>query len=137
MDQCLESHYRQHGGEKLDRFRDSPDITLGRKKRFDSQPLSYDFPHLPPIKFFDRSDFSWLDSIEAATDDIRDEFPEALQMEAGFAPYTTYPIGVPRNQWVEFGNVSSRARGYRARRGCSTTPSNMRRGMTVASCALR
>lgn len=104
MDQYLESHYRQRVGEKLDRFRDSLDLTLGRKKRFDSQPLIYHFPHLSPIEFFDRGDFPWLDSFESATDEIRDEFLRVLQMEEGFAPYITYPNDVPLNQWAELNN---------------------------------
>lgn len=104
MDQYLESHYRQRVGEKLDRFRDSLDLTLGRKKRFDSQPLIYHFPHLSPIEFFDRCDFPWLDSFELATDEIRDEFLRVLRMEEGFAPYLTYPNDVPLNQWAELNN---------------------------------
>lgn len=104
MDQYLKSHYKECQGEKLNRFQDSVDIMLGRKKRFDSQPLIYHFPHLPPIEFFDRSDFPWLDPIEAATDDIRNEFLQVLQTEEGFAPYITYPTDVPLNQWAELNN---------------------------------
>jgi aspartyl/asparaginyl beta-hydroxylase (cupin superfamily) len=104
MDQFLESHFNEFAGEKLNRFRDSLDIMLGRKKRYDSQPMLYHVPHLAPIEFFDREDFPWLDPIEAATDDIRNEFLEVLRMEEGFAPYITYPDDVPLNQWAELNN---------------------------------
>ena len=104
MDQYLDSHYRQYSGEKLDRFRDSLDFMLGRKKRFDSQPMLYYVPQLTPIEFFDRGDFPWLDLIEAATDEIRNEFLQVLDVDEGFTPYITYPADVPLNQWVELNN---------------------------------
>ena len=104
MDQYLEAHFKQYEGEKLNRFRDSLDIMLGRKRRFDSQPMLYHFPQLVPIAFFDRSEFPWLDAIEAATDEIRNEFLGVLQSEEGFAPYITYPTDAPLNQWAELNN---------------------------------
>lgn len=104
IDQFLELHYQRFEGEKLDRFRDSLDIMLGRKKRFDSQSLVYHFPQLAPIAFFERCDFPWLDAIETAANDIRDEFLQVLQLEEGFAPYITYPKDVPLNQWAELNN---------------------------------
>ena len=36
------------------------------------------FPYLPVIEFYERSDFPWLASIEAATDDIREELVSVL-----------------------------------------------------------
>jgi aspartyl/asparaginyl beta-hydroxylase (cupin superfamily) len=54
------------------------------------------FPRLAPIEFYDRKDFPWLDAIEAATDDIREELlnvlsdgPEAL------TPYVSHPEALP------------------------------------------
>ncbi|MEO8383699.1 MAG: aspartyl/asparaginyl beta-hydroxylase domain-containing protein [Betaproteobacteria bacterium] len=107
MDQFLESHFQEFAGEKLNRFRDSLDIMLGRKKRYDSQPMLYHVPHLAPIEFFQREDFPWLDPIEAATDVIRDEFLAALQADDGFVPYITYADDVPLNQWAELNNSPS------------------------------
>jgi aspartate beta-hydroxylase len=104
MDQYLEDHYKQFQGEKLNRFRDSLDMMVGRKKRFDSQSMLYHFPQLVPIEFFERSEFPWLDAIEAATDDIRREFLHVLELEEGFAPYITYPTDAPLNQWAELNN---------------------------------
>lgn len=104
MDHYLENSYKQFVGEKLNRFRDSLDIMLGRKRRFDSQPMLYHFPQLVPIEFFERSEFPWLDSIEAATDEIRNEFLQVLEQEEGFGPYITYPTDAPLNQWAELNN---------------------------------
>jgi aspartyl/asparaginyl beta-hydroxylase (cupin superfamily) len=104
LDQFLEQQYKDHAGENLKRFRDSVDIMLGRKKRYDSQSVTYHFPNLAPIEFFDRADFRWLDPIEAGTDAIRDEFLRVLATEEGFTPYISYPDDVPQNQFAELNN---------------------------------
>ncbi|MEO8304256.1 MAG: aspartyl/asparaginyl beta-hydroxylase domain-containing protein [Betaproteobacteria bacterium] len=104
LDQFLESHLGQFAGENLKRFRESVDILVGRKKRYDSRSMIYHFPNLAPIPFFDRADFPWLDPIEAGTDAIRNEFLEVLATEEGFTPYITYPPDVPHNQWAELNN---------------------------------
>ena len=104
LDAFLEPHYAQFAGENLKRFRDSVDIIIGKKKRFDSKSLIYHYPNLAPIEFFDRAEFPWLDAIEAATDEIREEFLAILRADEGFVPYITYPPDVPHNQWVELNN---------------------------------
>jgi aspartyl/asparaginyl beta-hydroxylase (cupin superfamily) len=102
--QHLEPYYRNFAGEPLSRFRDSLDIMVGKKKRYDSRSELYHFPRLAPIEFFERGDFPWLDPIEAATDAIRDEFIALLNTEEGFTPYISYPQGVPHNQFAELNN---------------------------------
>ncbi len=104
LDQRLEAGLREFAGEDLKRFRDSVDIMVGRKRRFESQSAIYHYPQLAPVEFFRREDFSWLDSVEAATDGIREEFLAVLAQEEGFTPYVTYPADVPKNQWVELNN---------------------------------
>jgi aspartyl/asparaginyl beta-hydroxylase (cupin superfamily) len=104
LDAFLDKHYQQFSGEDLRRFRTSVDIMVGRKKRFDSQPVTFFYPQLAPIEFFDRKDLPWLDAVEAATDAIRDEFLAVLNAEEGFTPYISYPEGVPVNQFAELNN---------------------------------
>ena len=104
LDEYLEPHFAEFAGENLKRFRDSVDIMVGRKRRFDSKSLIYHYPNLAPVEFFDRTEFPWLDPIEAATDEIRDEFLAILAAEEGFTPYITYPSDVPHNQWAELNN---------------------------------
>jgi aspartate beta-hydroxylase len=104
IDGYLESHFSRFAGENLKRFRDSLDIIVGRKKRYDSRSESYHFPSLAPIEFFERADFPWLDAMEAATDDIRDEFLAVLATEEGFTPYISYPKDLPSNQFAELNN---------------------------------
>ena len=100
----LDARYRDHAGEKLQRFRDSLDIMLGRKKRYDSHSVVYHYPGLASIEFFERSEFPWLEALEAATDAIRDEFLAVLAAEEGFTPYISYPEDVPQNQFAELNN---------------------------------
>ena len=104
LDQHLDSYYQTFASENLTRFRDSLDIMVGRKRRYESRSEIYHYPGLAPVEFFDRANFPWLDRIEAAADEIRDEFLEILRAEEGFTPYITYPPGVPLNQWAELNN---------------------------------
>ena len=70
-----------------DRFRQSFDIMLGKKKVYFQQPRIYFFPELPQIQFYDRNDFPAFDKVEAATADIRAEMMEVLQDASAFRPY--------------------------------------------------
>jgi len=51
---------------------------LQRRQIYRQQPTFMYFPYLPTIEFYERGDFPWLDSIEAATDDIRAELINVL-----------------------------------------------------------
>lgn len=104
LDGFLEQQYRQHAGEDLGRFRESIDIMVGRKRRYDSESMLYHYPGLLPQAFLPRADFPWLDAIEAGTDAIRDEFLQVLEAEQDFVPYLTYPDDVPHNQFAELNN---------------------------------
>ena len=78
------------------RFAQSLDIVLGRKRIYLQQPRYYYFPGLPQIQFYERKDFPWMDELEAATDDIRDELIEVLKDEGAFHPYVTGDANRPR-----------------------------------------
>lgn len=78
------------------RFNQSVDLLLGKKQRYIQQPNSYFFPELPQVQFFDRSDFPWLDAVEAATQAIRSELVEVLKDHAAFAPYVEGDLRRPR-----------------------------------------
>ncbi len=93
-------------GEKVERFRTSVDIMLGRKRRFEARPMTFFYANLPAIEFFDRGLFPWLDAFEASTDVLREEFLGILGMEASLVPYVNYAPDVPLNQWAELNNSS-------------------------------
>ena len=104
MDRFLEPYFQDFAGERLNRVRNSLDIMVGRKRRYDSMPMTHFYPGLPAIEFFERDEFPWLDGFEAATGEIRDEFLAVLDAEEGFTPYITYSEDMPLNQWVELNN---------------------------------
>jgi aspartyl/asparaginyl beta-hydroxylase (cupin superfamily) len=104
IDSTLEPHFKDGDDKGLERFRLSVDILLGRKQRFDPQPMRYFMPQLPVVEFFERSQFPWLDKVEQATDAIRDEFlavVEADGQSAGIVPYISYGADQPVAQWKE------------------------------------
>jgi len=107
LDQNLARVYEQFGAAPLDRFRDSLDILVGRKRRYQSQPSIFYYPGLPTIEFFDRALFPWLDGFEADTAAIADEFHNVLRADAGFEPYINYASDVPVNQWAELNHNPS------------------------------
>ena len=104
LDGFLEDHYKQMSGENLQRFRESVDIMVARKRRYDSQSMVFHYPGLLPTPIFPRARFPWLDAIEAGTDVIRDEFLRVHAADRGFTPYLTYPPDVPHNQFAELNN---------------------------------
>ena len=69
------------------RFAQSVDLMTGRKQLYLQQPRFYYFPELPQRQFYDRAEFPWLDVVEAATADIREELQAVLEEEGAFTPY--------------------------------------------------
>lgn len=76
------------------------DLALGRRQTFVNRCEGLYYPFLPADEFFDGRHFPWLNEIEAATDDIRNEL-EALLADPGEAlrPYVRMDLGVPENKW--------------------------------------
>ena len=111
LDAFLEPQLKALAGENLTRFRDSLDIMLGRKRRYDSQPAMFHYQGLAPVSFFERADFHWLDAFEAATGEIRDEFLAVMGADdgaqAGFSPYINYGDDQPLAQWAELNRSPS------------------------------
>lgn len=64
------------------------------------QPSHFHYPGLPPVEFHDRGRFPWLEELEAATAEIREEFEALIASEAAeLVPYIQYPDDVPLRQW--------------------------------------
>jgi aspartyl/asparaginyl beta-hydroxylase (cupin superfamily) len=80
------------------RFAQSLDILFGHRRIYVQEPRNYYFPGLPQVQFYPRADFPWLDAIEAATDDIREELRAVLREDGAFAPYVQSAPGRPRPQ---------------------------------------
>jgi aspartyl/asparaginyl beta-hydroxylase (cupin superfamily) len=93
----------RHRQEPLHRF-DRCLATLVQKKRiYRQQPSFMYFPQLAAIEFYERGDFPWLDSIEAASADIRAELIDVLAEDrATLEPYVTHGTGQSVEQkWRE------------------------------------
>ncbi len=93
----LDSEYRGFLLKKLEdegvdltssslRFRQSLDILFGDADIHYQQPRRFYFPALPQIQFYEREDFDWVESIEAATNTIRNELQAVLADTSHFSP---------------------------------------------------
>lgn len=81
-----------------ERFAQSLDILFGRRRIYVQEPRNYFFPGLPQVQFYPRAGFPWLDAVEAATDDIREELRAVMREDSAFAPYVQSVPGRPRPQ---------------------------------------
>ena len=89
-----------HGGGSYRRVDKCMRALAGQSHRYYPQPTFMYFPEIPAVEYFDRSDFPWLDAVEAATEEIRAELTAVLMSDrAGLEPYIAYPDGVPLDQW--------------------------------------
>jgi aspartyl/asparaginyl beta-hydroxylase (cupin superfamily) len=95
----------RYAGVPLGRFDRCLAILLRKQPVYRQQPTFMYFPNLPVIEFHERGDFPWLDSIEAATDDIRAELVKVLREEsAKLQPYISLPDTSPLRQWKDLNN---------------------------------
>jgi aspartate beta-hydroxylase len=112
LDERLAAVRAQHGNTSFGRVDHCLEILTGRRTRYNPEPTFMYFPEIPAVEFFGRSEFPWLDAIEAATDDIRTELTTILVADrAGLEPYIAYPDGVPLDRWREL-NKSRRWSAY-------------------------
>src|SRR5882762_9607904 len=88
LEQELASARQQHAGADQQRYDACRDVFLRKRRVYTHEPKGILFPYLPAIEFFRREDFPWLDTLEAATEDIAAEALAALAGDrAGFTPY--------------------------------------------------
>jgi len=83
-------------GATSPRFEQSLDILVGRRKIHFQEPRQFFFAELPQIQFYSRAQFAWLDRVEAATDEIRDELKAVMRDARAFAPYVQTVPGRPK-----------------------------------------
>ena len=102
LEQRLTELRARHAGERLGRFDQCLATLLHKQPIYRQQPSFLHFPGLPAIEFYERGDFPWLDSIEAATAAIRAELLDVLADGAAILrPYVELAEGVPLDQWRE------------------------------------
>lgn len=74
-------------GSSSRRFGQALDILFGRADIYFQQPRRFYFPGLPQIQFYEREDFEWAGTVEAAAGDIRAELETVLTDPSRFTPY--------------------------------------------------
>ncbi|MFI4933786.1 MAG: aspartyl/asparaginyl beta-hydroxylase domain-containing protein [Caulobacterales bacterium] len=84
---------------RVDMFRDQ---IAGKRKIYQQEPVTFHYPGLPAIEFYDREEFDWLEGLESHTAAMREEFLAAMAEDGDLTvPYIDYPDGVPLDQWAE------------------------------------
>ena len=78
LEERLTTLRARHADQSLRRFDRCVATLVQRERIYRPQPSFMYFPYLPAIEFYERSEFPWLASIEAATDDIREELLSVL-----------------------------------------------------------
>ncbi|MGY0636350.1 MAG: aspartyl/asparaginyl beta-hydroxylase domain-containing protein [Paraglaciecola chathamensis] len=74
-------------GKVSQRFDEALDISFGKKEIFLQQPTRFYFPGLPQRAFYERSEFPWLNALEAKTPQIKSELQTMLTGSEQFSPY--------------------------------------------------
>ena len=83
--------------KRIERFRNN---VIGRTRPFPSTPTHFHFPELAVREFHPRELFSWLDQLEAATDELAAELKTVMAAErAELVPYIQYDEHLPLAQW--------------------------------------
>ena len=101
LERELASVRQRHAGADQQRYDACRDVFLRKRRVYAHDPKGILFPYLPAIEFFRREDFPWLDTLEAATEDIAAEALAALAGDrAGFKPYVDFPASAPIDQWA-------------------------------------
>jgi aspartate beta-hydroxylase len=103
LESFLETHLQtaraRLAGEPMGRFDKSLATFLQKRRVYRPQPTFLYVPELPAIEFFPRQDFPWLDEIEAAADDIREELISVLADGSQvLEPYIALPA-TPDEKW--------------------------------------
>jgi aspartyl/asparaginyl beta-hydroxylase (cupin superfamily) len=84
---------------RMARFRGN---IVRRTRPYHSQPTDFHYPGLREREFHEREDFPWLETLEAATASIAEDFHRVMAAErAELVPYIEYPDDVPLRQWAE------------------------------------
>lgn len=113
LDRVMDPIEEEYGRDAMARLRKGARMFTGMEPLVFAHPLwrpgLFYVPDLPPVMFFQPSEFPWANEAEAATESVRSEF---LQLQAtldgGFTPYVTHPEGSnAANTWRAVNNSMS------------------------------
>lgn len=135
LDQQMAAAAEGLAPEELARFWHTLDIHLGRRQRFDPQPMGLFYARLAPTEFFERRRFPWIEGLEARTPDIRAECLAALGDEAHITPYLEYDPDQPLQQWAELNRNPRWSAYHLLKDGLPLQPNASRCPRTLAALA--
>jgi len=81
------------------RLSHSLEMLKGQRQVYQQQPAVFYYPYLAQRQFLEREEFDWVDDIEAATDDIREELLALVNEGANFQPYVQDDPNRPRKEF--------------------------------------
>jgi aspartate beta-hydroxylase len=129
LDEALDEELSKAPARDRRRLRAAADTMLGRRAVYTNECHGLHYPFLPADEFFDRDHFPWLDTLEAATADIRGELEAILAGDdPGLSPYVEQPPGVPENKWspldksLDWGALHLWRDGARNDQACARAP---------------
>jgi aspartyl/asparaginyl beta-hydroxylase (cupin superfamily) len=124
----------RYSGEPLGRFDRSLATLLQKRRVYRPQPTFMYVPQLPAIEFYEHGDFPWLESIEAASDEIRAELRGVLaDGPTALDPYISVGQGTPDGGWRELNNSRRWGVFYLWREGVARPENIARCPRTVAA----
>lgn len=105
--ETLAAELESQNATEYARVQESLDVLAGTRKIYNAEPVQFHYPRLPAIPFFERKHFPWMDTLEAATEVIREELVALLDAGLpGFKPYVQYAPGTPENQFAPLNHNS-------------------------------
>ena len=125
------------------RVRAAANLMVGRRAVFANDCHGLHYPFLPADEYFDRDHFPWLETLEAATRDIREELAAILgDRDPGLEPYVEQPSGVPENKWspldrsLDWGALHLWRDGKRNADVCARAPKTAALAETLPLCRI-
>jgi aspartyl/asparaginyl beta-hydroxylase (cupin superfamily)/Tfp pilus assembly protein PilF len=129
VDERLAAHVVDASARDRRRIRAAADAMLGRRAIYANHCEGLHYPFLPADEFFDREQFPWLSSLEAATDEILAELQAILaDREAALEPYIAMKPGTPESKWsaldksLDWGAFHLWKEGQRINENCARAP---------------
>lgn len=86
IEEVVQQSFGDAGSDAV-RLRHAVDMLKGKREIFPQQPSVFYVPYLAQRQFFEREEFAWAETVEAATPAIRDELVRLLEEDAPFRPY--------------------------------------------------
>ena len=86
------------------RLHHARDILSGEREIHAQQPSAFYYPYLAQRQFFERSEFAWVDALEARTPAIRAELVRLLDSDADFQPYVEDEPNRPKRDFHALNN---------------------------------